>query len=55
MKTDAINLDDLSSQDLVRLAKVGLTAVIDELTGFQDVRFKQDKPLARMFENLKKE
>ena len=32
--------DNLSPADLLAMAKVGLDAVIDEVTGYQDVRLK---------------
>ena len=32
--------DALSTRDLIAMAKVGLDAVIDEVTGYQDVRLE---------------
>lgn len=45
--------DDLSLEDLRAMAKVGLDALIDETTKYQDVRPKGD--LARRYKRYKKE
>lgn len=35
-------VDDMTSEDLVAMAKVGLDAVIDEATGYQAMRHPQE-------------
>jgi len=50
---ETINLDDLSKKDVLVAAKVGINALIDEATGYQDVRPKDD--LAKMRDKYKKE
>ncbi len=42
LERDSSNLDDLSPDDILVTAKVGLVALIDEVTGYQEVRPKDD-------------
>lgn len=41
--------DDMTIEELVALAKVGITAVIDEATGYQKERFKDKQALAKVY------
>jgi len=45
--------DDLSPSELLAMAKVGLDAVIDEVTGYEKVRPKDD--LAKRHKKYRKE
>lgn len=40
---------------LLALAKVGLDAVIDEVTGYQEERFKDKKALRKRYKKYRKE
>ena len=45
--------DNLSAKELITMAKVGLDAVIDEVTGYQKARPKDD--LKRRYEKYRKQ
>lgn len=40
-----------SHKEIIALAKVGLNAVIDEVTGYQKERFKKSNELKKMYKN----
>jgi len=48
-------LQTVDIHELIPLAKVGLDALIDEVTGFQEVRMKiPGNPLAKLFKKYSK-
>jgi ribosomal protein L5 len=55
VKKEIDNLPYKSHEELIALAKVGLNAVIDEATGYQEERFKIPNSLKNMKEKLIKE
>ncbi len=48
-------IDRIPVLELIPLAKIGMIAVIDEVTGYQEIRMQRDKELMRLYKKYKGE